>query len=301
MALCMGMLASVVQCRPQPNQVTLCHAEILSPLLREAAQLFERNNPSEQVRLLPASDLEVIGRVLQQGDCDLAAVTDWRLVQRFLLPGRDNAEAYGFLGDEIVLATRPGFLTDPSERARWGSDWPELLLAAQARFDIADPRRHALGYETHLVWKLTEIHFDRPGLYRRFLGVLRDLPEGGQADPSGLVSRLKNGDLDSAFLYRSAAVANGLGHIRLPSEVSLGESGLEDLYARVFFNVDGPSPPGRFEVDGAAIRHGLCRLSRSAGAARLLEFLLGPEVEEIARGQGYARIPVQRFTAQQGQ
>lgn len=296
---CLGILSALAQCRTQPVEVTLCHAGILAPLLQEAAQLFERNNPSVRVRLLPSSDLEVVGRVLQQGGCDLAAVTDWRLIRRFLLPGREG-EAYGFLGDEMVLAARPGLLADPQERERWRREWPSLLLAGEARLGLADPRRHAIGYQTHLVWKLTEIRSGRPGLYRRFLELLESMPLESQTAPSELVRRLKDGRLDFAFLYRSAAVANGLDQIRLPSEVSLGEPGLGNLYARVFFTVDGLPPLRRFEADGAPIRHGLCRLNPSGEAAGLLEFLLGPEVEEIARGQGYTRIPVERFAAQEG-
>ncbi|MEE8584804.1 MAG: substrate-binding domain-containing protein [Acidobacteriota bacterium] len=293
---CLGILLAAAQCRSQPTEVRLCHAEILSPLLQQAAQVFERNHLAARVRLLPSSDLEVAGRALRQ-DCDLAAVTDWRLIRRFLLSGPDS-EGFRFLGDEVVLALRTGFFASQQQREGWSAGWPQRLLADGVRFGLADPRQQAIGYHTHLVWKLSEAYFGRPGFYRSMLRRVEGLPSELVTGPALLVDQLKGGTLDLAFLYRSTALYNGLEQIRLPSEVSLGEAGLQHLYARVFFSVAGPSPWGRFEVGGAPVRHGICLLNRSnQWAGRLLDFLLGPETGEIARGQGYTIIPVERFSA----
>ncbi len=294
----LGLLLLAVQCRPQPTEVRLCHAEVLSPFLQEAAQVFERNHLTARIRRLPSGDLEVVSRALQQQDCDLAALTDWRLIRRFLLSD-PHREGFRFLGDEVVLALRPGFFASQQEKESWTAGWPQSLLAGELRFGLADPERQAIGFHTHLVWKLTEAHFARPGFYRSMLQRLQDSPSRFIADPSRLVDQLKAGSLDSAFLYRSTAQHNNLDLIRLPSEVSLGEAAHRDSYGRVFFSVAWPSPVGRFEVGGDPIRHGICLLNHSnRPAGRLLDFLLGPETGEIARGQGFAIIPVERFGAQ---
>ena len=294
---CLGILLATAQCRSQATEVRLCHAEILSPLFQQAAQMFERNHLAARVRLIPSSDLEVVSRALKQQDCDLAALTDWRLMGRFLLSGQDG-EGFRFLGDEVVLALRPGFFSSQQERQSWSLNWPQRLLTDRLRFGLADPLQQAIGYHTHLVWKLSEAHAGRPGFYRGMLRRLEGMPSELVTGPALLVDRLKGGTLDLAFLYRSTAFHNGLDQIRLPSEVSLGEAGLQHLYARVFFSVAEQSPLGQFEVGGAPVRHGICLLNRSnQWAGRLLDFLLGPETGEIARGQGYTIIPVERFSA----
>lgn len=287
----------MAQCRPAQSEVRVCHAEPLSPFFQEAALVFERNHLAARVQLIQSGDLEVVSRALTQGDCDLAAVTDWTLIRRFLLSG-PASEGFRFLGDEVVLAARPGFMASQQDRQSWSAQWPQRLLAGQGRFGLANPNRHAIGYQTHFVCKLSETHLGHPGLYRSFLKHLEGLPSERIADPSELVDKLKAGAIDFTFLYRSTAANSGLDQIRLPAEVSLAEDRMQDLYARVFFSVAGPPPLGRFEVGGTPVRHGLVMLDQSnEWAGRLLDFLLGPECGEIARGQGYTVIPVQRFTA----
>ena len=61
------------------------------------------------------------------------------------------------VGNEIVLAGARNAAWIESE---WRDDWHSNLLAHT--FGISDPARDPAGYFAHLVWKLAEIHYNRP-------------------------------------------------------------------------------------------------------------------------------------------
>ena len=221
--------------------------------------------------------------------CDLLLTADHRLLDRFIVPDRAH-RYYELVGNEMVLA---GARNAAWIEGEWRDDWYSNLL--DHTFGISDPARDPAGYFAHLVWKLAEINYNRPGLYRALSSRLDS--RWMRPKSSELVALLEVGVLDFAFLYLSTAVQNNLPYLRFPPQVSLGDPAYGEVYARVFTPIPSPhNPQLQIEIQGAPIRAGvaLLRPGRKA-AASLLEFLIGSEAQGLFRGLGYTGIPVREI------
>lgn len=274
------------------SEVTLFHAGSLSPLAAELAQRFESNHPGVKIHSESSGSLDAVRKIIELGkSCDLVATADEQLIELFLFP--DYADrSYAFLGNEMVLATGRDDLLDTAEkRQRWRAGWYELLFSGGHSFGTSDPDRDPAGYYSRLLWKLAEIHYRRPGLYRTFLG--RFQQRWLRPKSSELTALLQTGNLDFAFLYKSTALQNNLAFVQFPPEISLGEDSYADFYNQAYLSVAGDSPGSTFEVHGRPIRYGIARINReNRHAADFLQFWLSGEAAEIAREMGYTPVPV---------
>ncbi len=278
-------LAATAGCRSQPEQVRICHPAALSPLIQASGELYQSNHPSVRIVSQAGSSLQCVAAI-QSGHADLAALSDLRLIDRFLRP-RGSSPGHAFLSDEIVLAAAPGgVLSSQQAKESWRKDWPRLLFRQKRRYGICDKDRDPAGYQGHLVWKLSEIDYDAPGLYRRLLDGLD--PAWVRDDPQQLAAALSQGAIDLAFLPASAARRKGIDWVRLPARVSLGEPAHRGFYGRVFQQVELMGEA--FEVSGAPIRIGLCSAGQDGWPDHFLDFLLSPEVRRLARRQGFGTI-----------
>ncbi len=162
------------------------------------------------------------------------------------------------------------------------------------RYGISHPDRDPSGYYAQLVWKLAEIHYEKPVLYRQLLEGPDSLST--RHESSELVALLQNGKLDFAFLYRSTALQNNLNLLQLPRQISLSDSSSEHLYAQVFLEVTGNPPGSRYEVIGSPIHYGIGLVNpANSWARRFLDFLLSPEAQQLYRELGFQSIPITEF------
>lgn len=284
------LLVLLTSCSSQ-EKILFFHAGSLSPLVRQVSERFQKDHPGVVVHSEASGSLDAIRKVTELGKpCDLLATADRRLIQRFLMP-QHTSTVYEFLGNELVLASVKAPLTTgqlPSQRRLL---WYEELFVRKHSYGISDPDRDPAGYYAHLAWKLAEIHYQRPGLYRRLLETLD--PRWIRPKSSELVALLETKSLDFAFLYKSTALHNDLHFINLPAQVSLGESAYADVYSRVFTHVSGEHPGSAVEITGAPIRYGICLLdSASPRARQFLDFWLSPEVRQLYRELGFMVVPI---------
>lgn len=276
-------------CRASQVEVVVFHAGSLSPLLHEMSSRFEKNHPAIRIRHEPSGSLDVLRKITElKRRCDLVATADYRLIPEFLAPSTIR-KLYTFLGNEMVLATgRSDLLGDPRRRQLWEEQWLDEIFRGNYSYGISDPDRDPAGYYAHLVWKLAEIHYDRPGTYQRFVNRLRR--EWTRPRSSELVALLETGHLDFAFLYKSTAVQNSLAFVAFPPEVSLGHAGYAELYRRAFLIVAGADPDSKIEITGAPIRYGVALLSATPEADLFLNFLLQSEAQQVYRELGYSPV-----------
>ncbi len=263
------------------------HAGSLARLVKELARRFEGNHPSIRIDSESSGSLDAIRKVIDLNRaCDLLLTADHRLLGQYILPGRAH-RYHELVGNEMVLAATPDGAWIESE---WRDDWHSHLLGHS--FGISDPARDPAGYFSHLVWKLSEIHYNRPGLYRALSGRLDS--RWMRPRSSELVALLQAGVLEFAFLYLSTAVQNNLPYLRFPPQVSLGDPAYREAYARVFVDIPSPHNQGsRIEIQGAPIRAGVALLGAGKeAAASFLAFLISAEARGLFRGLGYTEIPV---------
>lgn len=288
-------LALLAACSGSRSEVVIFHAGSLAPLIKELAQRFESNHPDTVILAESSGSLDAIRKVTELGkNCDLAATADELLVERFLVPR--GARGFLFLGNEMVLATaRDDLLSGAEEQRQWKEDWYERLFSGGYSYGTSDPNRDPAGYYARLVWKLAEIHYNRPGLYRRFVGRFQE--SWLRPKSSDLLALLETGNLDFAFLYKSAALQNNLRFVALPPEVSLGEDSYADFYAQAFVQVQGETPESSLEITGRPIRYSIALLNPSnAQAQQFLRFFLSQESQNLYRELGYAVVKVREIS-----
>ena len=282
--------AAAASCGTPVERVVVFHAGSLARLVQELSRRFEGNHPTIRIDSESSGSLDAIRKVTDLGrTCDLLLTADHRLLDRYIVPAR-ALRYHQLVANEIVLAGARNAAWIESE---WRDDWHSNLLAHT--FGISDPARDPAGYFAHLVWKLAEIHYNRPGLYRALSSRLD--PRWMRPKSSELVALLQVGVLDFAFLYLSTALQNNLPYLRFPPQVSLGDAAYGEVYARVFIAIPSPDDQhSQIEIQGAPIRAGvaLLRPGREA-AASFLEFLISSEAQGLFRGLGYAGIPVREI------
>ena len=286
------LTALQASCQPSTETITFFHTASLSPLVESVSERFESMHPGVVVVRESGADLDLIRKLPgQTRGPDLLAISGRRLLERFL-DSSSVSRAFEFLGNDMVLATRdPEFLSATRRSGRSHRRWYEILLDQDYSYGIADPDRDPPGFCAHLVWKLAEVHYERPGLYRRLLNGLDSrwiCPESGE-----LAALLRSDVLDLAFLYRSTALQNDLSFLDLPPQISLGERRYEDFYGQAVLRVTGTTPDSMAELRGVPIRYGVALMRESRPwAERYLNYLLSPEVQALYRELGYRNIPV---------
>ncbi len=284
-----GLTTVAASCGGPVERVLVFHAGSLGRLLTEISRRFEQGHPTIRIDLESSGSLDAIRKVTDLGrNCDILVTADHRLLHRHIVPERARGY-YQLLGNEMVLAGSASH----RELDRQPDEWHSLLL--DRPFGISDPARDPAGYFAHLVWKLTEIHYNRPGLYRALSSRLD--PRWMRPKSSELVALLQAGVLDFAFLYRSTALQNNLPHLRLPPQISLGDPAYASAYSRVFIEIPSPDPERRTEVQGAPIRAGVAVLAPGRNAAfSFLNSLISTEMQELFPKLGYIRIPVREIS-----
>ncbi len=291
------LLASVsyMGCGGPGETVVVLHAGSLSPLIQEVFARFRQDHPGVVLQSEASGSLDAIRKITELNKpCDLLAVADARLIGRI----SQVSSHHIFLGNELVLATDKGELLQGSSDNAWGENWYWRISSGEYAYGISDPNRDPAGYYAHLLWKLTEIHYDRPGLYQRFLEGLDE--RWLRPRSSELVALLQSHALDFAFLYKSTAVQNDLEFLALPAEISLADDTYRDLYARVFLQVTAGQPGSTLEITGTPIRYGIAQTNPdNPWAGRLLDFLLSPEVQHLYRELGYLSVPVLEVHSQE--
>jgi len=285
------LLASVsfMGCGNPEGTVVVFHAGSVSPLIQEVFNRFRQDHPGVVLQSESSGSLDAIRKITELNKpCDLVAVADSRLIERIsqVLP------YHIFLGNELVLATaKKELLQGASDNKAWEESWYERISSREYSYGISDPNRDPAGYYAHLVWKLAEIHYDRPGLYQRFLEGLDE--RWLRPKSSELVALLESHALDFAFLYKSTAVQNHLEFVALPAEVSLAADTYRDLYSRVSLQVVAGQPGSTIEMTGTPIRYGIALTNPdNPWAKRLLDFILSPEVQQLYPELGYLGVPV---------
>ena len=278
------------RCNSPTQNVIVFHAGSLTPLIRELGRRFEGNNPHTHILSEPSGSLDAIRKITELGKhCDIIATADHRLLSQFIVPIFSD-HYYELLGNEIVLATaRPDiFSSSPKD---WSQEWHRRI--DHLTFGLSDPARDPAGYFTHLVWKLAEIHYQSPGLYRHL--VSRIDQRWVRPKSSELIALLQTNHLDTAFVYRSTAIQHKLKYLLLPPQISLGDPAYASHYQRVAVRVG--SEKNHLEIDGAPIRAGVALLSPdNTPAQNFLDYMLTAESTNLLPRMGYTRIPIQEIS-----
>lgn len=297
---------------------------------------FEAQHPGVDVRAEYHGSIQVIRHVTDLHEpIDVVATADATLIPMLMTEAHDPETGLPyaewhirFASNRLALAYQPGSKYADELTA---DNWPEVLARPDVKVGIADPRFDAAGYRAFMAVVLAQ---ERAGRYSYFVDLFKDqftrpvtlflddaldtvtVPEvletrsGSHILLRGasiqLIALLESGDLDYAFEYESVIRQHGLGMLRLPEEVNLGEPDREEDYGRVQVDLDFQrfaSVKPKFR--GERIGYGITiptGAPHPAEAEQFIAFLLSPEGRAIMEANhhpmfetppamGYERVP----------
>jgi molybdate/tungstate transport system substrate-binding protein len=283
---------------------------------RAIEEAYEKAHPEVDVLIEGHGSIQVIRHVTEvpllsgEAIADIVAVADYSLIPKMmyhtLIPGENRAYANWCL----QFATNSLGLAYTSQSKYVGEinldNWYEILSRPEVKVGMSDPRFDSCGYRALIAMKLAELFYGKEGLSSSIMGNFSyplQVEENNNSytifvpeilEPERLVMRnssvtlvfpLQSGDLDYAFEYKSVAEQHGLNFLELPPEINLSS----DSYKTLCPNIKVKLAFKRFasvnpDFDILPIIYGLtvpANASHPEEAIRLIEFILGPEGQEI--------------------
>lgn len=259
-------VALLAACSSAPPPLTVFYAPAFEPVFHDqGTQLAEALG--RPLRTETAASQTTLRKITELGRaCDLVLLADSELFAQ--LGGPAFTWRIDFASDEMVLGVGiRAPRTDDAER-----DWPAVLLDPSVRIGRVDERLAPVGYRTLILWRLQE-SFGPPGLDERLE------EKGGPvvSDLGKLAALLKAGDVDYAFLYRTACIMHDIRYIALPPAINMGSADVDYSHASVAFSIGEGTARSEVTMRGGPIVYGLsipAQATHALDAALLIELLL---------------------------
>ncbi|MHB8564596.1 MAG: extracellular solute-binding protein [Acidiferrobacteraceae bacterium] len=174
---------------------------------------------------------------------------------------------------EMVLAySRDSRFASRLESQPPKEPWWRLLEDPHVRFGRTDPRTDPQGLNIIFLMELAQRYYHAPGLAARILGPLENprqiFPE------AEVMARLQSGQLDAGSAYKTQPSSFGLPFLSLPSEINLGDAGMERRYRDVSAVIGGVVHRPQALVFYAAL---LRDAPAPAAGRRFMDWLAGPQ------------------------
>ena len=283
-----AILLFLPACRGRKRGETLkiLTAGSLAVPFKELASIFEKDHPGLRVELESHGSRQCARMIAALGrPCDVFASADYKVVEELLLPEKARFNIR-FCTNQMVLAWRKG---SPKAEGIGRSNWFDYLLKKGAILGRSDPDSDPCGYRTVMVLQLAERFYKKPGLAGKILDRAGD--RYIRPKETDLLALLEAGEIDFLFIYRSVALQHGLGYLRLPPEIDLGDPSKAALYAKAEVKVRGKTPGSRVVVKGSPIQYSVTvpegAPNRKAALA-FLGFLLSSRGRAVMEKNGQA-------------
>jgi molybdate/tungstate transport system substrate-binding protein len=276
------LLGLFISCQSSNNQqntkkdgisgdLIIFHAGSLSVPFQKIARAFEQENPGVKVLLEAAGSVDCARKITDMHKpCDLMASSDYKVIQKFLIPGF-SSWYFPFAGNEIVIAYTD--LSALSDKMSVNS-WPDILLNNKIRYSRADPNADPCGYRSLMVMQLAGYYFGRADLAEKLAAKDQKYIRPKEVD---LLALLELHETDYIFIYRSVAIQHGLKFLELPDEINLKKMEFNGKYKQASVMIKGSTPDSQVEVRGDAIVYAITKMDKAPNpkaAEAFLHYLL---------------------------
>ena len=281
----------------QPDAVAgpliIYHAGSVSASLKSVEAAFAREHPGIVIVDKFGGSVDLARRVTVGNEpADLYASADYKDIDILLKPKyatytirfAQGAMVLVYRSDDANPLAKVKEIADPAVAFNPNSNPPAIPAATPEWYKIlaqpgvwiggGDPGGDPGAYRALLIMQLAQIYYHQPGLYQALLN--NDTFGKGSAAPATPNYR---------FIYESSALAlartdTNLRLARLPAEIALSDSSLENYYAQASVTIPGLSkgdPP--VTIPASRVTWGITLLNtskNSANAIAFLRFLLTP-------------------------
>ena len=262
------------------GELVILHDISLAQSFKELAKSFEESHPTIKVRLEGAAGLLVARKVSDMGRrADIVAVTDYRTIQRVLLP--KLCEWYVcFAHDEMVVA----FTQQSTRRDKIrSSNWFRIVTEKDVTLGLAEPATDPCGYRTQIVFQLAESYYRSKVRGKRISELLSNPPRKPILRPTTmeLLPLLQTGAIDYIFTYRSVAEQQNLMYVRMKELLNLSAPHMVRFYRRAKVKIPATKTDEKStEHAGEPIVYAftIMKECKNTKEARLFaDYLIGPE------------------------
>ncbi len=177
--------------------------------------------------------------------------------------------AYSGVGQTSAAASAVG-LAKTAEQSNATSDWNAFftaLTSGGAKVGISNPVSDPAGLRGWLVLEGAGYLYSGGDQRAYVASILKDDANVTGASAAALVAPLQTGQVQFLFLYKSAAVADGLSFITLDSHVNLGTASLGSFYSRFSYTDSAGTTAGAPIVLSVTVPRG------SVNTAAALQFV----------------------------
>lgn len=229
---------------------------------------FSNQYPDITIKTIPLNNTtEIVDFVLSGGvEYNIIMVPDYTLLEKNLMPDYHSWDIrYGHC--RMVLT----YIDDSAYAQNTTSEnWFEILAEEGVSWAMIDPSTDSRGWRSLISIGLADSYYERPvfeSLVDPATNISRE--ETGETDiitainpkqagnlhfegtMNELVSHLKEGTYDYAWMYQGGAYQNNLSWITLPEEIDLSSSRYEDRYNAISVRTQSgirQSPPIVFSI-----------------------------------------------------
>ena len=299
---CLLSVLTFADCKSRSTEVIVFHASSLSAVLGDAAEVFQKDNPSLRIRLEPSGSQVAIRKVAELGmRADIIAVADAALIDKMMIPSHATWNTV-LATNEIVLAHK--------DHSKWtdqiaAANWAEILTRKGVRLGRADPDTAPIGYQTLMVWQLAESSgiyaAAGVGLFDRL--VAQCSKDHVVHDEAELLALLESRSIDYAFLFRSTAEDHHLKILALPPEINLSRQDQAERYMSARVEIRMRQGEGAARIRGAPITYGLTvpkRAPHPDAATRFAAFLFADRGRRLFERRGFHPVAPPQCTACMG-
>jgi molybdate/tungstate transport system substrate-binding protein len=286
--------------QPTAQQLIVYHAGSLSAAFTPVEEAFTCQT-GVQVQDMTGGSVDLLRQVTAGGKpADIVATADYVDVDKFLKPvGAANYDIV-FAHGRMVLAysasdvgpsgknlppivdpAGPAF-NPPTSVPSVLDSWYQTLLTPGVIVGGSNPFLDPSGYRSHLMFQLTQAHYDVPNLYNNLLGHYLVLPASA---PANAFSLGKQYDFQLIYEHSAQGAARSNPDYRyayLPDDIDLSNPAKNDYYKQAVLTMPGLGVPGSdptVDVQATRTAWGLTVMQSAPNrenAIKFVQLLLAP-------------------------
>lgn len=292
-SLAVGFIAVLLAgCAPVQGisgSLVVFNAGSLALPMRDLLRAFQAEHPGIRPAQESSGSLEAARKLTElQKIPDVLAVADQQVIPSLLVPSHATW-FIAFARNAMVLAYHA---RAPGAGQISADNWPDVLLTSGVRVGRAEPALDPAGYRAVFAYQLAEARWERAGLADSLLAA--SPARFVRAKSSDLAALVQAGELDYAWMYRSAAQAAGIPYVELGPEIDLSDPGREAWYGQAEMRLPGVQLRGdSISVRGEPIVFAMTiptGAPNRLAAEAFVRFALSPAGRQVIRDAGFIII-----------
>jgi molybdate/tungstate transport system substrate-binding protein len=274
---------------PTDQQLIIYHAGSLTAAFAPVEQAFTCQT-GVQVQDVTGGSVDLVRQVTAAGKpADIVASADYVDIDNFLKPaGAANYNivfskgrmVLAYTASDVTAKNLPAFVdpsapfNPPDAIPTVNDNWRQAILTQGVVVGGSHPFLDPSGYRSHLMFQLTQLHFEAPNLYNDLLGHYLAIPATA---PGSAVAIGKQYDFQFIYEHSAMAAAQSNPDYRyayLPDDIDLSNPAKNSHYKQAVVTMPGLSlSDAPVDVQGSRVAWGLTILNSAPHHENAVAFL----------------------------